>query len=543
MNLKEMLAERIATGLKRKSITSCSRWAENYRFIKGIPWRFRRHPWLREMHDCDSNLVVGQKAAQMGFTEWALNTCFYEIDIHGHDVLYVLPSKDDASDFSSGRFDPALESSPHLKNLFSDVSNVGHKRAGQSNLYVRGSRSRSKLKSIPTGVIIFDELDEMTQENIPLARERASGQDRKLELMISTPTFDEMGINSYFQKTTQEEFFFKCPGCSRLINLDFPGCLVITADRVEDPGIKNSHLICTQCNKILHHHDKPEWLSTGRFVPQFSDRDGRGFSVNQFYSSAEACSPPEMAKAYLLSLYDPSAEQEFFNSKLGKTHVVKGAQVLDTEIQSCYGSYRNGSRPQSPIVTMGVDVGKRLHVCIEEWTLPSVVTSTLNELSTCRLLLATTVNEFEELAPLLFDYNVKGCVIDKQPETRKAYEFACKYWGMVKLCIYVRGISSRQVSMSAEEEQVITVDRTSWLDLSLSRYRNNTIKIPEDISEEYKKHIKEPKRLYKKDQDGNQVGYYQSVGADHYAHARNYSEIALLIAASISQSQDIGGIY
>jgi phage terminase large subunit GpA-like protein len=133
---------------------------------------YKYHPWLLEMHDADEDTVVGQKAAQMGYTEWALNTAFYRMDIHNQSVLYVLPTASDATDFSAGRFNPALDLSKHLKRFFSDVNNVGLKRAGSTVLYVRGSHSRSKLKSIPTPIIILDEVDEMPEQAQTLVQER-----------------------------------------------------------------------------------------------------------------------------------------------------------------------------------------------------------------------------------------------------------------------------------------------------------------------------------------------------------------------------------
>ena len=128
---------------------------------------------------CDANeqLVIGQKAAQMGYSEVGLNRTFKAIDIDGQSVLYVLPNtKPDASVFSSSRFDVALELSPHVRDLFSSVQNVDHKRAGSASLYIRGSRSRAQLKSLPVGGLVFDEVDEMVQKNIILALERTSGQ-------------------------------------------------------------------------------------------------------------------------------------------------------------------------------------------------------------------------------------------------------------------------------------------------------------------------------------------------------------------------------
>jgi Bacteriophage tail assembly protein len=165
--LENLFFDRLSAGLRRTTITKCSQWAEQYRImgqpIAG-PFRFKHHPWCREMHDCDTETVAGMKAAQMGYTEVALNKAFYTIDMLGRSVLYVLPAATpDASDFSTSRFDPALEMSDHINNLFSDVKNIGHKRAGNANLFVRGSRSRSQLKSLPVALAIADELDEMVQ--------------------------------------------------------------------------------------------------------------------------------------------------------------------------------------------------------------------------------------------------------------------------------------------------------------------------------------------------------------------------------------------
>jgi len=114
------------------------------------PWSFKYHPWAKGMHDCTAEIMVGQKGAQLCYTEVGLNKSYYNIDVLGNSVLYVLPaSTPDAADFSTSRFDPALELSPHLASLFSDVKNIGHKRAGSANLFIRGSRSRNQLKSIP----------------------------------------------------------------------------------------------------------------------------------------------------------------------------------------------------------------------------------------------------------------------------------------------------------------------------------------------------------------------------------------------------------
>lgn len=544
--IAELLIERIASGLKRKSITTCSKWACSYRMMGRPfpgPWTFKYHPWLREMHDSEAEMKVGKKSAQAGYTEWALNTSFFNIDVKGVDTLYVLPAQNpDASDFSAARFDPALEMSPHLTKLFSDVKNVGHKRAGNTNLYIRGSRSRSGLKSIPTGLIILDEVDEMDQENIPLALERAAGQVEKQVLAISTPTIPQFGIDKLYSETTQEHFFFKCPCCSRYTELTFPDSLVITADNLHDPSIEDSHLICKECKGVLLHETKYEWLAEGKFIANFSDRSAKGYHVNQLYSST--VHPVELAKSYIRSQRDPAEEQEFFNSKLGMAHVVSGAGVNDEDIASSikgYKTYRDG--PSYGLLTMGIDQGRWLHYEIDLWDLAHNVDSVdLNALSRCRVIKAGKCVNFEEIDEIINHYRVNSVVIDAHPERRKAYELAARFPGLIKMCFYGNNITGKQIHVGKDEEPTITVDRTSWLDLSLGRFRSkgDRLELPVDISPEYKSHIKALVRIYEKDKNGNAIGrYVNGSNEDHFAHARNYAEIALVFALNLGVTKDI----
>jgi hypothetical protein len=549
MSIEQLFLNRIVSGLRRKSITSCSKWAEAYRVINHQPWSFRLHPWQRAMHDSDVERNVGQKAAQMGYTDTALNFCLYSMDMLGKDVLYVLPSKTpDAGEFSAGRFDQAVEYSPHLANFFSDVKNVGHKRAGSTNFYLRGSHKRSQLKSLPVGRLVLDEVDEMTQANIPLAFERLSGQRDPRHWLISTPTAEGVGINEYFQESSQNHFFFSCPHCNKFIELDFPRNLVVTAESVTDPLINKSHLICHLCNNKLLHKAKPEFLSRGEWVASHPERSVKGWYINQLYSSADAGKPRNLAKRFLRSLSNKSDEQEFYNSTLGKPHVVEGADVTDTLINQTIGSYPTyiDTYPPNKIITMGVDQGTFNHFVISAWTIHDY--SDISANSHSQVLIADKVRNFEDLDQLMSKYNVYFCVIDAQPERRKANEFANRFPGRVRLCWYPEGIHTKQIHVSdSGNEPSISVDRTTWLDTSLGRFfkGKSAISLPINISLEYREHLKSLKRIYKKDKNGNPIGRYVTANnkPDHLAHAQNYCEIALTLAASTGRVTNITGVY
>ena len=57
--LIRLLNEQISSGLIRKSITTCSKWANNCRVMGPPfpgPWTFNNHPWTRIMQDATDEI-------------------------------------------------------------------------------------------------------------------------------------------------------------------------------------------------------------------------------------------------------------------------------------------------------------------------------------------------------------------------------------------------------------------------------------------------------------------------------------------------------
>jgi hypothetical protein len=538
-SLLQDLAEKFRGNLNRHSITSAARWACEYREMSGDyvgKWSFKHFPWLKEMHDSTAPYNVGQKAAQLGYTEAMLNVALFQLDVMGRDVLYILPNtKPVATDFSMTRVDKAIELSPHLKRMFSGgVSNVGLKQAGSRSFFIRGANSKSGLKSIPTGVIIFDEFDEMDQTNIALAEERSSGQKFTLDWKISTPTLPDVGINLLFNDSTREHYHFRCPHCSKFIQLKFPDNIVITSDDPNSEELLKTHIICGECKGLLPHEQKHEFFKTAEWVPENPGRVTRGFYINQLYSPA--LQPWKIAKLYLTSLSDPVAELEFFNSKMGMPHKVAGAQIDDMMLMEVIKDYQMQDACRSNYcVTMGVDVGKVIHVEITGWDLTECSALDLNAGAKAQVLWAGEVNTFQQLDPLMVAYSVKSCVIDIAPEGREAEAFAKRFYGRVRCCRYNPHIAARTLSSGSDlskQDIYVVVNRTNWMDTSLGRFRNRSIVLPRNIPKDYLAHVKTPMRAPYRDKEGQTVYRYETPGnkADHYAHARNYSEIALPFA-------------
>ncbi len=249
----------------------------------------------------------------------------------------------------------------------------------------------------------------------------------------------------------------------------------------------------------------------------------------------------ELVEKWHLSRKDIATEQEFWNSKMGLPHIVKGSKIDSAMVESCIGNHRKIDFNQQGLITMGVDQGRTLHVEIDQWFLRGRSGYDINSYAHCKVLTHFEVANFEDLDALMFDFGIAFCVIDGQPERRKAMEFANRFPGLVRLCWYPVGVNGRNITQSNDDELTVKVDRTSWLDLSLGRFKNGTITLPLDTGLDYKQQIQAQVRIPKKDTNGNMVTRYETPGnrADHYGHARNYAEIALPFAVGKGTASNI----
>jgi hypothetical protein len=515
------------------------------------PYSFQYHPWCREIHNSKAQWTIAMKAAQLGVTETGINRAFYTLDQLKRDVLYVLPTTINASDFSKARFATALKLSDYLKNLFVDTNTVGLKSTGTNVLYIRGSRGDSNLKSIPVSELILDELDEMDIHAVWLALERLSGQLEKHILAISTPTVPKYGIHKLYLTGTQEHYYFQCPCCSRWTELLWPDCIEIIGESVNDPRCKESFLKCKECKNRLEHADKRHFLANGVWRPtelQVSADEARSFYINQLYSST--VTPSELVIAYHRGLGDEAANTEFHNSKLGNPFIGEGAQVTDEMLENCIQNYTiNESRPQiggERLITLGADQGKTGYISVVDWTFDRHPGSDINAAALGKLLWYGKFLEdgWEYLEELMREWQVLAAVVDADPNVNDARRFAKKFHGYVWLTRYRRGQTAKEISVQEEETGApfAIVDRTSWLSCTLGRFKTNPSRIilPRDISLEYREHVKNLVRTYERDDTNNVNAVYVNTGADHYAHSLCYADIGLSLAAISSGGENIG---
>jgi hypothetical protein len=557
--LLDALRDQINEQIINVSIDCPSRWAEKRRIMGAPfpgPYTFDKFPWCRELHDSKASWNVSMKSARAGFTEVGINLALYYIDVRRENVLYVLPTLGDSSDFAKSRFNPALRSR-YLKDVFTSANNDRLKMAGDTALYIRGSRGDSGLKSIGAAIVILDELDEMDKSQIELVMHRLRGEPEKRVWFISTPTTPDHGVSVEYNLSTQEHYMFKCPFCGKTDQFRFPDSIQICGEGINDPDVHRSLFQCSMCKHPYRHFfedgrlnqdEKLAALRPGFWHPTVKavDDDRRGFKINQLYSYT--VSPAEIAVDYFKAKISSHANQEFHKSTLGEPFVEEQYAVTDALIGRAKREYHckelvPRSRKETRMITMGVDRGATGYYVVAEWFYPPDVID-LNESARCKVLDAGYFMEDDFIlycSRLMGEWQVRGCMIDADPGPTEGRRFARKFPGFVWLNRYRDGRVGKQMTIDDDGSYapMSTVDRTSWFDLCMSRFFNSTIELPMDLPADFATHCKNLVRVHDVDKNGNPFALYKNHGADHFAHALNYAEMALPLAAAFAVGCDV----
>lgn len=486
---KELLNSRIQNNL--------SLWSLQHRWIRGKKFSYAGHEYLRAIYNDRHSEIVIKKSAQCGASEYFISEAFFTAE-KGYVVMFMFPADPQLYDFSHSRINPSVQDSPYLSSKVFGTDNVGLKQIGRGFVYFRGMQSNKKVKSVDADMLLFDEYDEMPEQQIVLAQKRVGHSKLKFKRYASTPTVPEMGIDALYEASDRRRWHIKCEHCGEWQFLTFE----------QNVDFKTVGVVCKKCRRPIDRLQKGEWIA------EFPSRPVHGYHISKIF-----CARTSVRELIENSLKTRAFEvQEFHNSDLGEAYIVSGGRITEDLLISCIDDYAmTGTGVRT---TMGVDVGSDINVRISSHRSNGVKTAAF----------IGTVKNFEDLDILMAQYDVSLCVIDAQPEVRKATEFCSRWKGRAFRCYYLPSDTGRGEYFEYDlEDQKIVANRTVAGDTMVNRFRLRTNRIPKNIRDisGYFDQMKAPIRMYKKDERGVEYAIYvEGSKADHYFHAEVYDEIA-----------------
>lgn len=215
---------------------SVTEWSDKYRRLSAENsaepgrWRTSRTPYLKEIMDAFTDPKVHRIAvaasSQVGKTECEMNMLGYAIDIDPGPIMLVMPTVDNAKDFSKRRIAPMIRDTKPLREKIAkaksrDGENTVLKKAYPGGmLTMTGSNSPASLASVPARYVFGDERDRWAKdaggEGDPwgLVEARTITFYNYKMVEVSTPTIKGYSaIESAFNTGTQEYWSVQCPHC------------------------------------------------------------------------------------------------------------------------------------------------------------------------------------------------------------------------------------------------------------------------------------------------------------------------------------------
>lgn len=321
-----------------------SEWADKYRRLSAEnsaeagKWKTNRTPYLKEVMDAFtdphvSHLVI-VAASQVGKTEMLLNMLGYVIDIDPGPAMFVVPTLDNARDFTKRRVAPAIRDTKNLKDKVSnsktrDSSNTILKKKYPGGMVTfTGSNSPADLASVPARYIFGDELDRWAKDSggegdpwgLLEARTTTFYNSKMVE--VSTPTLkDESKIESAFFNGTQEYYCIKCPHCEefhfiRFHDIDYKFTTNIV-NKKKQYIVNEVSYVCPDCGCISSENEmkkqEAKWIAQN---PDAYQNGVRSFWINAFVSPWMKWE--KIVCKFLEAKNDPKKMQVVYNTLFGE---------------------------------------------------------------------------------------------------------------------------------------------------------------------------------------------------------------------------------
>lgn len=490
---------------RRLAAPDLASWCLSRLVLRGTPFSFAGHAYLRELYSHPAPNVVIRKAAQMGGSTYALARSLYTAGM-GYRGIYYLPTDGEAQLYRKDRLQDWVRSSPALAEslvLSGDVC-----RVGSGTLLVRGLATEMRARAVDADFIVLDELDCLSPARRNQALDRTLHSTLCHTIELSTPKLPGMGIDARFQQSDMRHWLIKCPACGREepLESDFPACL--------SPKDGEYGIVCPRCGGVLD-------VQQGRWVAEKPDNDAlRGYHFSQLQSTVISLS---RVWEEWEAISRPYERERFYNSVLGLPYAGDGRSLTTREVEACMNE-KHGS----PVGARwaGVDVGDVLHVAL---CLPMPDSG----LEVCWL---ARLRDWQELRSLLATGGIQTVVIDAMPYKASAKRLARDMpAGMVHLAYY-----GGQGRWMGHEEDVPTIrcDRTELLDELVALVREGRMRLPGQSEEAWRgaRHLLGLWRTEERDREGRLRAVYPRGGEDHYAHALAYCLLGRWITPAEQES-------
>lgn len=224
---------------------------------------------FRDIYDLSDNvtellLKTGRQVSKSTFN--SKDIVIDSLRIPHFNTLFITPLQEQTARFSRNYLADDIKNTPFIQQFYWDTS-------CQDNVFARGFANGSlvqltyslqdaeRVRGIPADKLVFDEVQDIPWENIPIINECLSASDFKWINYTGTPKTMENTIENLWRLSTKCEWAVRCAFCRR-IN--------IPDEEHVWKMIGEDHPVCAHCNSDIRSEiPKGKWVTRN---PDYLDR-------------------------------------------------------------------------------------------------------------------------------------------------------------------------------------------------------------------------------------------------------------------------------
>lgn len=478
--------------------------------VDGKPFKLDDRPAMAWIYDqVPTNLdeayrytLILMKCAQVGFTVMEmLATIYMGLKFQPCTVGMFLPDMNLAGLKSSERFMPIVRTVPEAHaSMTMDAADGSGKKSGEGNVRARRlgqslfvfswTSGKATTESIPMDVLSFDEVQEMTLEQMEKTRERLSASRVRFSLMGSTANWPDQDIHHWFKLGTQYEFHTECPTCLKKKPLDhyFPNC--IKWDREQE-----FHRYVCEDGHWIDDPQQGEWIANNpeadrgvEYGVSLKKRRQRLVSIHfpQFLS-------PDISPGEIIDAYRSATDlKNFYNRKLGKPFLDPSlVPVTMDHLAACEAAGIAAGvtwKTRGRGTFMGIDQMGNFNVVVIKERLPDGRQAVIHVEE------IYDEDPFARCSELMTAFGVVVCVVEINPNYNDAKRFANRHRGKVFICSSFGTIkddmiqwgdapkldtSDRRTSEEERDRYTLRMDQYKCMQVSMARITSTQCLFPD----------------------------------------------------------------
>lgn len=450
---------------------------------------------------------------------------FFVAKKKGRQIIYTLPTQGDVQDMVGGSFNRIIAQNPVLMEWVKDHDTIEQKSVGNSIIFYRGTFTQKQAMMIPSGLNIHDEVDASDPGVITQYETRLQAQeDGGWRWYFSHPSLAGHGVDVYWQKSDQKEWYIRCNECKKEQILTWPESVI------HSPEQDKSFYACKFCRKELS--------DLARINGRWIDKDGHawggtvqgGYEFSGWHVS-QLMLWNKSAKDIIAAFNDPQKDKQYFyNYVLGLPYVSSDDRIEPRVVlQNCVDQVNE----QEGRTIIGADTGHGIHYVLMN-SQGVFYYDHETEITASR-------TPYDIIRAHLRRFPKSIAVFDQGGDLIGVRKLQAEFPGRVFLCFYRKDRKSVEIVEWGENDEYgkVTVDRNRMMTLVIEQIRDiGRIRLngtPEEWKEfashfgfiyREKLMVKETREKDNRELYGAEYIWKRN-GPDHYVHALLYAIVGL----------------